>query len=89
MRRKGGATVRSKQDTIQNPAARFVAPLTDADLPRMTGREHGGAPRVLHSHGESAERMHRRSRAHYQGGPTMPYLGEGGGWHPAVHGRKD
>ena len=36
-RRKGGAIVRSRHDTVPNPATRFVAPLTDADLARMVG----------------------------------------------------
>ena len=36
-RRKGGRIVRSAHDTEPNPAARFVRPLTDADLARMIG----------------------------------------------------
>ena len=36
-RRKGGQIVRSAHDTEPNPAARFVRPLTDADLARMIG----------------------------------------------------
>ena len=36
-RRKGGVIVRSRHDTVPNPAARFVAPLSDADLARMIG----------------------------------------------------
>ena len=36
-RRKGGAIIRSSHDTVPNPAARYVAPLTDADLARMIG----------------------------------------------------
>ena len=31
MRRKGGKIARSAHDTVPNPAARFVAPLTDHD----------------------------------------------------------
>ena len=36
-RRKGGGIVRSAHDTEPNKAARFVRPLTDADLARMIG----------------------------------------------------
>ena len=36
-RRKGGQVVRSRTATVPNPAARYVATLTDADLARMLG----------------------------------------------------
>ena len=36
-RRKSGELVRSAHDTTPNPSARFVRPLTDADLTRMIG----------------------------------------------------
>ena len=32
-----GAIIRSSHDAVPNPAAGFVAPLTDADLTRMIG----------------------------------------------------
>ncbi len=37
VRRKGGRIVRSSHDTVDNPAARYVPLLTDADLARMIG----------------------------------------------------
>ena len=36
-RRKGGAVERSAHYRVPNPAARYVAPLSDADLARMIG----------------------------------------------------
>lgn len=36
-RRKGGRVIRSATERTDNPATRYVAPLSEADLPRMTG----------------------------------------------------
>ena len=55
-RRKGGAIVRSAHETMPNPAAQYVAPLTDADLARMIGFD-GNDKRRRHDARRAFERL--------------------------------
>ena len=82
-RRKSGAIVRSGHDTVPNPAARYVAPLTDADLTRMIGFD-GNGKRRRHDARRAFDRLHtdgvidlrREGRGYLVFGPRVPIEGE-------------